>query len=180
MDEDAALGLGGHHEEHAEEVGGEAGPRGVGDGEDGAVDEILDEVVFLARDEEIIVPFLDADAEAAEGGGDNAEMGYAGVLDGDFGTGHGGEADVTADFNHVGETVVRGPVQGWNALDGEEVGGNAGDAGPHGVEELAELLNVGLAGSIVDGGNAPGEDSRHDDVGRAGNGRLIKEHVGPP
>ena len=70
-----------------------------------------------------------------------------------------------------------GAVQGGDTLDGEQVRADAGDAGSHPREHEAELLDVGLAGRVVDGGGASGEHCCHDDVGRAGHGGLVQEHV---
>ena len=46
------------------------------------------------------------------------------------------------------------PVQAINTFNGEQVGAYAGDAGSHAVEHLAQLLHIGFAGRIVDGGFA--------------------------
>src|SRR5690554_782195 len=45
-----AFGLGGHHENDAQQVGGESGPRMVGNGHDGAVDVAVDGVSILGGD----------------------------------------------------------------------------------------------------------------------------------
>ena len=75
-------------------------------------------------------------------------------------------------------SIMSGRMQGGDSLDGEEVGADARDLGAHLVEHLAELLDVGLAGGVVDGGGALGEDGGHDDVGGAGDAGFIQEHVG--
>ena len=49
--------------------------------------------------------------------------------------------------------------------------------GTHARKHAAELLQVGFAGSVVDGGGAFGADSRHDDVGSAGDGGFVEQHV---
>ena len=64
-------------------------------------------------------------------------------------------------------------------LDGEQVGGDARDAGPHAVEHAAELLEVGLARGVVDRRGALGQHSRHDDVGRTRHGGFVEQHVAP-
>ncbi|MPM90402.1 hypothetical protein SDC9_137523 [bioreactor metagenome] len=45
----AAFGFGGNNQHHAQQVGGEAGPRCIGNGENRAVDKRFDGVMFLRR-----------------------------------------------------------------------------------------------------------------------------------
>ena len=71
-----------------------------------------------------------------------------------------------------------GAVQFGHALDGEQVGTDARNLGTHRIEHLAELLDVGLAGGVVDGGGALGEDGSHDDVGCTRHAGFVEEHVG--
>ena len=70
-----------------------------------------------------------------------------------------------------------GTMEFAHTLDGEEVGADAFDVGTHARKHAAELLQVGFAGSVVDGGGAFGADSRHDDVGSAGDGGFVEQHV---
>ena len=49
--------------------------------------------------------------------------------------------------------------------------------GTHTREHTAELLEIRLAGSIVDGGGAFGADGSHDDVGGACDGGFVEQHV---
>ena len=63
------------------------------------------------------------------------------------------------------------------AHNGKQVAAYATDLRPHGVEQMAELLYVRLASSIVDGGGTFSQYRSHDDVGRTRNGSLIEEHV---
>ena len=178
VDEHGALGLGGHHEEYRKQVGGESRPRRVGDGHDGAVEEGVDAVVLLGGDVDVVAPLLEADAHAGELGGDDAQVVVGDVLDGELRLGHGGHADETAHLNHVGEHRVFGAAQRFDPLDGEQVGGDARDACAHAVEHAAELLDVGLAGGVVDARGAAGQHGGHDDVGRTGHRGLVEEHVG--
>ena len=72
-----------------------------------------------------------------------------------------------------------GASQRIDALDGQQVRGDSGDPGAHAVEHSAELLYVGFAGGVVDGGGAAGHDGGHDDIGRTGHGGFVEQHVGP-
>ena len=70
-----------------------------------------------------------------------------------------------------------GAMQVLNADNGQQVRGNAADAGAHVVQQVAELLDVGFAGRVVDGGGATGEDGRHDDIGCARHRSFVEQHV---
>ena len=70
-----------------------------------------------------------------------------------------------------------GAVEFAHTLDGEEIGADALDVGTHTREHTAELLEIRLAGSIVDGGGAFGADGSHDDVGGAGDGSFVEQHI---
>ena len=177
VDEHAALGLSGNHEQHRDEVGGETGPGGIGDGHDGTVDEGVYFITVVAGDEDVVALRLYGNTQATEDVGDDAEVGHRHVLDGDAVAHHGSHADKRPHFYHVGKDGVGGTVKSLHTLDGEEVGGDAADAGTHVVEQVAQLLDVGLAGSIVDGGGALGKHRCHDDVGSAGDGGFVKKHV---
>lgn len=179
VDEDCPFSLRGYDEHDAEQVGREAGPGMVIDREYRAVNKSLDLIMVLRRDADVVAINLHLDAEAAEGLWDDAELRHAGVTDGDVGAGHGGEADEGANFNHVREHAVLCAMQRGDALNGDAIGADAVDAAAHGIEQVAELLHVRLAGGIVDIGGAFGEDGRHDDVGGAGYGWLIKQDLMP-
>ena len=69
-------------------------------------------------------------------------------------------------------------MQMVNAHDGYEVAGYARDVGSHVVEQVAELLYIRFARRVIYRGRAFRHDSRHYDVGRAGDRSLIEEHVG--
>ena len=178
VEEHGATGLRGHDEQHGEQVGREAWPGSVGEGHDGAVDERLHGVVRLSRDDEVVAVGLDLDAQSAEGVGDDAEVLRRHVLDGDAVADHCSHADERAHLDHVGQDAVAGAVQRGHANDGEQVGGDARDLCSHGVEQVAELLDVGFAGGVVDGCGALGHDGSHDDVGRARDRCLVEQHVG--
>ena len=180
MEEHAATGLRGHGDEHRDEVGRQARPGGIGQRHDGAVDERLYLVVAHAGDEEVVALLLDANAHAAENVGNDAQIGQRHILDADAVAHHGGHADERPHLNHVGQDAVRGAVEAVDAFDGEQVRGDAADAGTHAVEHAAELLHVGLAGSIVDGGCSLRQHSSHHDVGRAGDAGLVEQHVAAP
>src|SRR5579872_6740549 len=59
----------------------------------------------------------------------------------------------------------------------EEVAPDAVYTSAHPGEHLAELLDIGFAGCVVDGGSALSHDGCHDDIGGAGDGRFVQQHI---
>ena len=180
VEEHAALRLGGHHQQHRQQVGGEAGPGGVGYRHDGAVDKRLHLIVVVIGYPQIVVLLLHLHAQPAEGVGDDAQVAHRHIVDAYAVAHHGGHADERPHLDHVGQQGVLGAVQAVCAHDGEQVGGDAAYLGSHAVEHVAELLDIGLAGGVVDGGGALGQHRRHDDVGGAGHRGLVEQHVAAP
>ena len=177
MDEHAALGLGRHDEQHAEQVGRESRPRSVGHSHDASVDERRYVVAFLLWNVDVVAHTLHLDAQSGEHLRDDAEVFVRHVLDGHVASRHGCHADEAAHLNHVGQDGVLSAVEPFHSLDGEEVGRDAGDFRSHAVEHLAQLLDVRFAGRVVDGGGAWCEHARHDDVGRSGDRCLVEQDV---
>ena len=68
-------------------------------------------------------------------------------------------------------------VQMVGSDDGQQVAADAADVGTHAVEQVAELLDIGFAGRIVDGGLSLGECGGHHDVGRTRHRSLVEQHV---
>ena len=64
----------GYDDEYGEQVGSKSRPWCIGQRHDSTIDERVDNVVFLTRDEEIVAIFLDFDAQTSEGIGDDAEI----------------------------------------------------------------------------------------------------------
>ena len=71
-----------------------------------------------------------------------------------------------------------GSVEALHADDGQEVGGDAADLRAHSVEQVAQLLDIGFAGCVVDGRGALGQHGGHDDIGRTCDGGFVQEHIG--
>ena len=71
-----------------------------------------------------------------------------------------------------------GSVQLVDAGDRQQVRGDAGDVGSHAVQQVTELLQIGFAGSVVDGGGAFGKDGGHHDVGGTRHRGFVEQHVG--
>ncbi len=73
-----------------------------------------------------------------------------------------------------GSTVCCGSVQLVHSFDSQQVGGDAADFSSHPVEQSAELLHVGFAGGVVDGGRAFGKDGCHYDIGCSGDRCFVQ------
>jgi hypothetical protein len=140
---------------------------GGGGGEAGEAGHGLD-VVALA---------FDGDTHSAEYIGYNAEVLIRYVLDGDIATRHSCHTDERTDFNHVGQHGVLCSMQLFHTFDGEQVRCDAADLRTHAVQHLAQLLNVGFAGSVVYLGRPFGQCCSHDDVGCTGHRCFVQEHV---
>ena len=191
VDEDTALALRGHDEHHRQQVRGQARPGSVGEGHDGPVQERVDLIALLRRHIDVVAPLLQVHAQAAE-------------LDGDFALVDGGHADERAHLDHIRQDAVVRAVELLHAVDPQEVGPHSVDERAHPVQHLAQLLQVRLAGGVVDSGRAPREDPvqhlaqllqvrlaggvvdsgrapredrGHHDIGRTGHGSLVQQHV---
>ena len=174
MDEDTALGLGGHYKQDAQEVGGKSGPRCIAEGHERAVDEGVDFVMLLSGDIEVITPFLNAYPQTTEGFGNNAQVGHADTADGQPVATHGAHTDERPHLNHIWEQTMPCSMKRGRTDDGQQVGGNAGNLCPHGIEQMTKLLDIGLAGSIVDGGGSFSQYGGHNDVGRSCHRGFVK------
>ena len=177
MDEDWAFGLCRYNEHDAQKVWGESWPWGISEGHGAAVHEGCHFIVVLFRYMDVIVDMFELDAKPAEHIGDDAEVVVADILDGYVAASHGCHAYEGAYLYHVRQDGVLCAMECGDTFDGEQIGPYAGDVGSHGVEHAAELLDVGLAGCVVDGGDAFGKNGRHDDVGCACDAGFIEQHV---
>ena len=125
----------------------------------------------------IVANEIELDAQLAEFFGDNAQAFDACIFNGDIALRHGGKPDKGTYFDHIRQHAVFSATEIGNPFDGEQVAANAADLCAHPVEHFAKLLQVRLAGSVINGGGAIGHNGGHDDVGRACNGRLVQQHV---
>ena len=134
--------------------------------------------MVLRRDVEVFSAALHLDAQTAEHVGDDPQFVVGAVLDGDLALRHGGHADEASDFNHVRQATVLGASQRRHTFDDQEVGTDAADLPAHAVDHLAQLLQVRLAGRVVNRGRALGQRRRHDNVCGARHRCLVEQHVG--
>ena len=87
VDQDGALGLGGHDQRDAQQVGGKGRPGRVVDLGHGAVQVRRDGQALPGRHEDVVAANLDLDAQSLEGQQDHAQVLRRGVLDQDLASG---------------------------------------------------------------------------------------------
>ena len=90
--------------------------------------------MLLLGNVDVVAVLFEADAQAGELGGDDAQVLERNVADRQLRTGHSCQTDEAADLDHVGQQRVFGAVQLPDTLDGEQVRGDARDACAHAVE----------------------------------------------
>ena len=96
---------------------------------------------------------------------------------GDLATGDGGRDREGAGLDAVGDDVVGGASQAAPTLDLDDVGRGALDLGAHLLQEVDEVVDLGLAGSRPDGGVAVGQGGREHGVLGAHHGDMREDHV---
>ena len=177
MDEDASLALGGHNQHYAQEVRGETRPGRVGNGHYGAVHEGFNLVTVLLGDHYVVSFLLNLDAHTAETLGNDSKVLHRNVLDGEGGAGDGRKAYEASHFDHIRKDGVVCSAQFLDACYGEQVGAYALYLGAHCREQAAKLLDVRLAGGVVDCGFAFCQDAGHHNVGGTGDGGFVQKHI---
>lgn len=121
MYQHASVGLSGYDEHYAEQVRTETGPRCVGKGHNGAVDESLYAVGVVFGHYNVCSILTHLNAESGESFGHNAEFVHVYVFQGYLRTCHGSHAYERAYFNHVGLHSVSCAVQFFDSCDTESV-----------------------------------------------------------
>ena len=177
MEKHTSASLGCHHEEHRQEVWRKSWPWCICQGHDGAINERVNHIVLLFRNEEVIALYLHLHTESAEGIRNDTQVLHRHILDTDAGSTHGSHTDEGTHLDHIRQDAMLGAMQLLHTHDGEQIAGNATDLGTHRIEQVTELLDVWFAGCIIDGGGSLGKNRRHDDVGSTGNRSLIKQHI---
>ena len=177
MEEHAATCLCRHNEENRQEVGGKSWPWGIGKRHDGSIDKGIYDVVLLFRNKEVVALNLYLHTQSAESLGNDSQVADRHVLDAYTGSTHGSHTDERAHLDHIGQDAMLGSVKRLHAHDSKKVAAYAADLSAHGVEQMAELLDIRLAGCIIDGGGSLGKHRSHDDVGSTRNRSLVEQHI---
>src|SRR5690606_33548886 len=74
MQQHGSSGLGGHHQDNTEQVGGESGPGMIGNGKDGSIYKSLNDIAFLSGYQQIIALKFQGNPQAFKGLGDEAQL----------------------------------------------------------------------------------------------------------
>ena len=131
----------------------------------------------LAGNDQIVSLYLYLHAQTSEGVRNNAEVVHGDILYSYAVATHCSHTYERADLNHIGQNPVFCSMQLIHTYDSQQIRSNAAYAGAHFVQQVTELLQVGFAGSVVDGGSAFGKNGSHHDIGGTSHRGLVKQHV---
>ena len=111
-------------------------------------------------------------------GGDTVHVFGNDILDEDLSAGGGHSGHVCAGLDLIGNNGVTATLQVVHAADFDGVCASAPDIGPHRIEEVGQVHNVGFLGSVFDNGGPLRTDGGHHDVHGGTNGHHIQVDVG--
>ncbi len=177
VDEQRTLRLYGRYQDDTQQVGRETGPWRIGNGHHTTIEEGVDLIPLLRRNENIVAPKFHLNTQSTELLRNDPQLRNLTVFDRDLRLRHGGHSDKRANLDHVGQHGVLGTCQFRYTFDGQQVRPNARDFSPHAVEHLAQLLQVRLTGRVVDRRCAFSHHGSHQHVGRTGHLSLIEQHI---
>ena len=133
--------------------------------------------MVLAGNDEVIFILNDLNTQPAEGIENRAEVGNRYILDSYAISHHSCHSDKRADLYHIRENPVFCPMQRLHTLYGNQVAGYTADFRTHRIEQVAELLDIRFAGSIVYRRCSLRQHGSHDDVGRTRHRCLVQQHI---
>ena len=119
----------------------------------------------------------DAHAHFQKLGGQRLHVGGDAAANGHVAMGGGSGDHQRASLDLIGNDRIGRAVEMLLTADADHIRAGALDLRAHGVEEVGQINDMGLLGSVVDGGVALGLDCRHHHVDGAAHGHHIKEHV---
>ena len=128
------------------------------------------------RTRSVDAPDLELDSELPERRDDRDQVVGLDVLDREIASRDRGEHGEARDLDVLGPDAIRAAAEPVDALDPENVRADSLDLGAEADEEAAEVLDMGLAGSVADDRLAFGEHRRHDRVLGAHHRRLVEVH----
>ncbi len=177
VDEHGPLGLRRERDGAAREIGRKAWPDARLDRRDRAAEILLDDVAVLCFDDDVLADDLRIDTQATEHHARHPQVLRHGVLDRGFAVRHRDRADERAHLHVVAEDGVVDPLQALDAGDRERVRPDAVDTGSHIHESTRQLLDVRLAGRVVEHRRAGGEHRGEERVLGGRDRRLVEDHV---
>src|SRR6185312_14890163 len=175
MNEHASFRLRGYHQQYAQEIRCESGPGMIVNSEHGPIEVGLNFINILGRNINIISLYFQFDSELSESVWNNTEVWQTYILDQEFTPGHRCHADKRTDLDHVRKNPVLRTTQFHHAFYFQQITSGSADAGAHAVEHVAELLDIGFTGCIVNGSGSGGQGGGHNNIGSSGNGGLFQQ-----
>lgn len=164
VDEDGAFHLGGDGDDDAQQVWRETRPGSVIDLGDLAPEVALDAQFLVGADVDGVALGFPVDAQLAKAEFDHLEVLGSGLLDGELTPGDGGQTDEGPDFHEVGPDPEGTTLEFLDSPDVQDVGADSADLGAHGIEHVAQVLDMGFAGTVFQDGGALGQAGGHDGV----------------
>ena len=177
MEKHTSLRLRSHHDENRKEVGGKTRPRSICQCHKRTIDKRLNLVALSARDEQIIALHLYFNAESAEGIGNDAQVAQRHRLNGQPIAHHRSHANERTHFNHIGKNAMSCSAQAFSAHDSQAVRRNARNVCSHAIEQMAKLLDIGLASCVVNGRCSLCQHRSHKDVGCTRHTGFVQKHI---
>ena len=135
MNQYRTLSLRGYHQQHRQQIGRQSRPRCVGYRQYRSVEERLDLIMLLRRDQDIIAIYVDSDSESSEGIRNNTQVAIRHIAYSQLRTRDRRHADKRTHLNHVGQQSVLCSVQFAYALNGQQIRTYAADLRSHPIEQ---------------------------------------------
>ena len=142
------------------------------------VAEVVDDMELLpGRDADGRLPHVQLDPELAKGGDDGDEVVGLDVLDRDLAARRGGQRGEARDLDVLRADPVRAALQLLDTVDAKDVRADPLDLRAERDEEVAQVLDVRLAGRVTDDRLALREHGGHHGVLGRHDARLVEEQA---
>src|SRR5690606_5838168 len=122
----------------------------------------------------VITLYLKVDSKLPEFFGNDSQMVHTSILNSDVASRHSRQTNERSHLDHIRQHFMRCACEITHSFNGEQIAGNAADLRTHAIEHIAKLLDVRLAGSVVNFRGAICHHRTHDDVGSTRHRWLIK------
>ena len=139
---------------------------------------LADTARLFGRHDQVVADDVGDDAEPFEAHQDRAQVFDTGILDGQLGTGDGGEPEQRRHFDMIRPDAEAGAAQLATAFDVHGVGADAIDLGAERHQEVGEILHVRFGGGVAQHRCAVRDDGGTQRVLGGRDAGFIEEHVG--
>ena len=133
--------------------------------------------MFLLRNIDVVTYLLKPDTKTAETIRNNAKIVIRNILYRNLTPCHGGHSNKATNLNHVRKYCMRTTFQFLYPLNSKQIRCNTRYFCPHTVKHLAQLLQIRLAGSIINSCHSFCKHGSHDYIGSTCHRSLIKQHI---